>query len=348
MKNAIYRIIAVILVASLIITMNISAVASTSEEDRDDGGEVQISSSAGKGGVRVYDMETGEEKYIPPIANDGSDNTPIPASEELMEEDVTASARIRDMYKLTPVSSVEGRYASTCLIASRFIKDGKEDHVEIGTGWLINDSYLMTAGHILYSGDYGYAHHTAVYVGASGGNYKQYRLGHVLSVGGDFFDHPSYFEYDSGYLGTLQKQNYDDMGMFDDWGIVKLDSPVTANVGHLGRYAINQVENMYNRYYYTQGYPGALQTASSWNKFVMYEEYGLISGEVQMRYLPLVWSGMTGYPGQSGSPLYSYRTGLGYCAEGILVSNATLDSRRVTQYIMYNDWLNNYVNTYCK
>ena len=58
MKNAIYRIIAVILVASLIITMNISAVASTSEEDRDDGGEVQISSSAGKGGVRVYDMET--------------------------------------------------------------------------------------------------------------------------------------------------------------------------------------------------------------------------------------------------------------------------------------------------
>lgn len=342
-----YRIVAILQVVSLIIAINISAVATTSEGNPDEQGEVQISSSAGEGGVQVYDMETGETKFIPPLANDGWDSGPIPASGELMEEDVNDFARLRNMYQLTPVSSVVDRYASTCLLASRFSKDGKEDWIEVGTGWLINDSYVMTAGHLLYSGDYGYPVHTAVYVGASGGKYKQFRLGHTLSVGGDYFDHPNYFEYDKGYAGTLQKQNYNQMGIFDDWGIVELVSPVTVDVGHLGRYIINNVEDMYNRYYYTQGYPSDLQPTTAWYNYAMYEEYGLISGEIQMRYLPLVWSGMKGYAGQSGSPLYSYRNGLGYCAEGIMVAGASKDSELITMYIMYNNWLNDYVNTYC-
>lgn len=279
-----------------------------------------------------YDLETGTENFISVDSYDQIDFTPTPASFELRDEcnDVDMQHVIGNDTR-TLVSNPTSQYQSTCLLGSRF--NDSDNGVEVGTGWLINKNYVMTEGHMLYTAEDGYAKHTAVYIGASGGSYKQYRLGHSYHVGADYVENCG-----ATYYG---------IGMYDDWGIVELESPVTVSMSYLGRYGVNSASDMQNgRIYYTQGYPGDLNSSiTSWNKWNMYKNSGTIQSD-RTRILDLVQTQMDMNHGQSGSPVYSYRTNYGYCAEGIVVAMSDSDDGEKRNFILLiNDWLMSYINT---
>lgn len=273
--------------------------------------EITISTTAGTKGYYQYDESTDDFVYVPAANPEDLDTAPVP---DTINEESSATSP----YTVTPpdsrvkITNVTGRYASTCLIGARF---GPSDYdVFSGTGWLINDSYVATAGHMLYdeayqnNGNGGYALHVAVYVGATGGTCKEYRLGHVENVGAGYVDNP----IGSGFY-TLA-------GKYDDWGVIKLDSPVTANVGHLGRCPVSSVSDMTGSIYYSQGYPEDLNSGiSRWDDFYMYSTTGdIVSGDGET----CVVTNLDTYDGQSGSPIYSYHSTLGYAVEAIHISRS--------------------------
>lgn len=307
--------------------------------------EFEVSSDAGAHGCYMYDEETDSMVFVPAesITMDAPQGTLQlnTSSKDFSENDIQTE---RAANQLTVVSGKPtGIKASTCLIGARF-KDG-DDGVLCGTGWLINNRYVMTAGHMLYRRDCGYAQHIAVYVGPSGGRgtAKQYRLGHKYAVGGEYVKNALKFDGSEDIFHPYSSQ-----GVFDDWGIIKLDSAVTVDVDYLSRYAVNSATEMSGTYY-TQGYPrwyGLNAQQDSWSDLYMYYESGTIGGDYsQPKSLNLVWSNMAVYDGQSGSPLYKYRSSYGYTAEGIFVSSGIESNRSFI--ILYNDWLNNYVHDYC-
>lgn len=292
--------------------------ASSSENPASGMDEWIISDEAGAYGYYEYDLETKEGHFVPPSEIPEADYEPVPAEipDEIFDTDepdadITPFSVIGTDLR-SKVSSPSGRYASTCLIASRF---GPNDNdVSKGTGWLLNNSYLVTAGHLLYDPDYthndnkGYALHVAVYVGSSGGTYKQYRKGHKYKVGTNYANAPA----DSG--------GYFLEGIKDDWGIVKLETPLTVNVGHLGRRQVNNASQMTASRYYTQGYPvdrniGTYGT--SWWKYDMYTSYGEIKQDAS---LYTVYTTLDTDGGMSGGPVYYLDSNLGYCADAIHVA----------------------------
>ena len=326
MKSSKKKLICLTLITLLLIAMTGSAAFATEQPDEQ---PITVSMTAGENGYYLYDIETEESVFVDPSEYGDADAEPIPASEDLLIEDPPEIAPFGVIGNddRTKVSSPSGRYESTCLIGIRF----PDDYIEYGTGWLINDSYVATAAHMLYKSEHGgYGKHVAVYVGSSGGTYKTYRLGHSYAIGGDYKNN----EYNSSI--------YNSKGMFDDWGVVKLTSAVSG-VGHLGRYAVNSHNDMKNRTYYTQGYPKDKNSSKSkWNDCDMYTCSGKINGNViQSRYLPVVYTDIDIYEGQSGSPVYSYRSGYGYTAEGIVVAG----SSNANCVILLNNWLYNYFST---
>lgn len=279
--------------------------------------EITISTTAGQNGFFEHDPITDSTVFVPGDEYDDEISLPVAASE--LEQDDDSSIvpfGIIGTDNRTAVNSPSGRYESTCLIGARFGND-----VYKGTGWLINNQYVATVAHMLYRSDYGYADHVAVYVGASGGSFKQYRLGRSYTIGGDYI---------------LNNES-----PLDDWGVIKLDSAITVSVNKLGRYGVNGYNDMKDRTYYTQGYPGDLNKNNNpWDKWVMYTTSGSITSD-RTRFLPSVWCDLDITPGQSGSPVYSYRSGYGYAAEGIVTSSGVYSNG----IILINNWLMNYFNS---
>ncbi len=298
---------------------------------------MQVSSEAGSHGVYCYDAETGEETFVPAEEYGNENSSSVPASLDLQEEVPEITPRhVIGSDSRTKVSNPTGRYQSTCLLGSRF--NYTEDGVTPGTGWLLNQNYVMTAGHMVYNYDDHYADHIAVYIGSSGGTFKQYRLGYYYTAGGDYIDNPA------------ECESYYNKGMFDDWGIVKLDAPVTVSMSYLGRHTANSASDMQGQYYYTQGYPQDLNEAvygancKHWNLWDMYTTGGYITTD-RIRLLGLVQTEIDIDHGQSGSPVYRYISGSGYCAEGIVVGMSyPYDPPERNFIILLNNWLMNYIN----
>lgn len=297
--------------------------------------EMDISLFAGASGVIVHDALTGKECLIEPEEYEGVSPDPVIASDDCLAQDdalipygiIGADNRT----KISDPSSV-ARCNSTCLLGARFF-DG-DNGVAKGTGWLINQNYVATAGHMLYDDEYKDPKHVAVYLAASNGKYLEYRMGTEYHVGED-------------YKNNSDPLSYILNGRFDDWGILKVQTPFSATQ-HLGRYSVNSASEMTGTYY-TQGYPRDLNVQGgisdrNWNKWYMYGTTGTITGD-KMRYLDCVVTNIDAMKGQSGSPVYSYRTGLGYCAEAIIISGdeeSSPDSQTIL--ILINDWLQSYIN----
>ena len=300
----------------------------------------QVSRNAGSGGVRCYDSLTNEETYYSPELYYHGDAEPIPASPELQLEQPEMSPRhVIGHDSRVKVLNPSGAYESTCLIGSRFknISSG-EERVGKGTGWLLNDKYVMTAGHMLYVEEDGVVMHCGIFIGASDGKHKRYRLGYKYHVAEDYVNH---CENDIDYYN---------FGMYDDWGIIELVSPVDVSISKLGRYAVNSAYDMEGQYYHTQGYPEDLnlaagKTGDAWNLWYMYQTAGYIQKDRPgLRFLDLVETDIDAYHGQSGSPVYSYRTGYGYCAEGMIVAQSkSYDGEPKNFIILLNDWLFDYI-----
>lgn len=302
---------------------------------------INVSATAGSHGVYEHDISTGmvtlieSEEYEPVLEALSECLTPtIPT----MQDSPSISPKsIIGSDNRTIVTNPTGVQTTTCRIGSRF----DDDYIESGTGWLLNNRYVLTAGHLLYMSSHeGFADHTAVYVGASGGDSLQYRVGTKHYVGGD------YVENDDG-------QNYLARGLWDDWGIVELDEPVTVGgLTYLGLNAVNSAAEMQDgSLYYTQGYPDDLNpNISIWQDSDMYECSGYITGDyprfegrsITPRYLDVVRTNIDITYGQSGSPVYTLRGG-SYCAEGIIISGP--EGVNIENcIILINDWLYNYIN----
>ncbi len=298
---------------------------------------MHISRNAGAKGVHFYDASTGNEKYYPPeLYCDGSAE-PIPASPELqVEKTETAPYNIIGSDSRTPVRNPSGIYESTCLIGSRFIHSASGvSRVATGTGWLLNDSFVMTAGHMLYDSNYGFTDHCGIFIGSSDGKYKHYRLGHKYHVGEDYVSN------------CYTEDRYYYVGMYDDWGVIELVTPVSSSISKLGLYEVNSASDMEGRSYRTQGYPEDLNLAAGktgWNLWTMYQTTGYIQRD-RSRFLDLVETDIDVYKGQSGSPVYSYRMGYGYCVEGMIVATSTENEGEPRNFIiLMNNFLAGFIN----
>lgn len=82
------------------------------------------------------------------------------------------------------------------MIGSRFIHSASgATKVDTGTGWLLNDSFVMTAGHMLYDSNYGYTDHCGIFIGSSDGKYKHYRLGYKGQSGSPVYSYRMGYGY---------------------------------------------------------------------------------------------------------------------------------------------------------
>jgi glutamyl endopeptidase len=162
------------------------------------------------------------------------------------------------------------------------------------TGWFIGIRTVATAGHCVYSAaDGGWATTVRVYPGRNGrsapyGYSNKYRL---FSVTGWTVSGSQYYDY-----GAIQLPNRAATG-----------TPLGSTVGYFGfRW---QSSNVFSGTYTVRGYPGDKPSATMWT----------MSGPVYSNttYSRKLWYKMDTAGGQSGSPIYSYYTGCGYCGVGI-------------------------------
>lgn len=317
------------------ICIGIMRIPSKAVQKSEEGRQVVFSQTAGMNGYYQFDEESGKDVYVPndmPVIQDGLDLKDDDLIKSFIE--MTSSNSLNTYQEILAPSGVQ---LSTCLLGARF--DSGDEDVKKGTGWLLNNTYVVTAGHVIYDEKYknngkdGYAQHVAVYVGASNGNKRQYRLGHPYWIGGDFKNNPS-------------NPAYTNKGRFDDWGVIKLDSPVTVSVSKLKLHTVNSASEMKNQTYTVTGYPEDLQPpVDSWTKWNMFKTSGTIFGDVPMastaspNVIGLVGaSGMRLYHGMSGGPLSTTRSGIsGTLVEGIAVGECD----GISCYILMNTWLTN-------
>lgn len=340
-----------LLVMLLIGNTTVPVFAESNAEPAEGRQEMALSFTAGQHGVYEYDEETDSMVFIPPeeyIPSEPLSDDDVCLEQEADDElaDIlfsVAATTQNGVYE--SVNSPSGVEASVCLIGARFQSGSDRTHVKVGTGWLINNTYVVTAGHCLYDAGYtnnghdGFAMHVAVYVGASNGAKKQYRMGHVKSVGGDFKKNAAGLDYSS-------------KGMYDDWGVIKLDSAVTVSVSKLRLRVVNGYSNMQGKTYTNVGYPYDYGVNSSiwedWTTYRMYRVKGTVYQELAKPYavanadpqfIGLVASSeLKAQPGQSGSPIYITENGVSY-ADGIVVSKY----EGVPCILYINQWLYNYL-----
>lgn len=195
----------------------------------------------------------------------------------------------------------------------------------------------MTAAHCLCNDNKDMAKHVAVYVGASGGNRRAYRVGRVYRIG-------------EKYKDTMNSAMAPERAC-DDWGLLRFDSPLSDGnkeyPGHLGIYCVNSSSDMQNRTYQTQGYPADKNSRiEKWDNWEMYTCSGTIYPSYG-RTQPVVTTSLDISVGQSGSPVYSYRTSKGYCAEAIISSGSTFPGEEINYLVLINDSLLKKIHAFC-
>lgn len=329
--------------------------------------EIAVVENAGAHGYYEYDCRTQEQIFVPVnkyklSSYETEDNEariihPVLATDEVMknnfteyyEDDFPDEINIEDIanelgdvepFAITPpdnrqkVSSVSNQEASICLLVSRFRTGTKR----YGTGVLVADKYVLTAGHVVYdSRNDGPAIRVAVYAGSNAGTYKKYSLAYKWKIGADFQNNS---EGDK-YLGR---------GVFDDWALLECEASM-ASVGHMGIISTNSITPMESYTYYSIGYPFDLNTdefgpnegLENLIGYRMYRTQGKVKATVNPPELPgvinrpcVVMSDMDFYEGQSGSPIYRSNNGKFYAQAICLAGRDLLEQNYV---LLINDYL---------
>lgn len=356
------------MVLASILTLCPFSVSAANAEEME--GMVRIIETAGMNGYYSYNAKTGEEVFVP-----ASDYAPLSMGEDLsvaeeqgdpdiLDNELTEYYEDEEILRngddssliepfsiigddnRTPVTNVEGQYVNTCLLVARY-SNGEKDYC---TGFVLDDYHVLTVGHIAYHQEYGYADHFAVYAGSSNGKYKQYSLAYTWDIGGDYIKNP---KDELSEDGLTIDAAYSTKGIYDDWAIIECETAL--GVGHLGRKATNSASSMGTGTYYTNGYPRDKNEAifgdnpfyENLIRYYMYTAPGQITrdmvGPQSARYLDLVAMNFDVKPGQSGSPIYRYESGLGYCARAMIVAGDDANQLTGGGYenyaILINDWL---------
>ncbi len=115
----------------------------------------------------------------------------------------------------------------------------------------------------------------------------------------------------------------------------------------MGIYCVNSSSDMQNRTYQTQGYPADKNSRiDKWDNWEMYTCSGTIYPSYG-RTQPVVTTSLDISEGQSGSPVYSYRTSKGYCAEAIISSSSTFPGEEINYLVLINDSLLKKIHAFC-
>lgn len=343
---------ALLVVIFVLFALSIPGAADSTAPD--DGEEVNLSTKAGAHGS-YYVSEDGVKTYIPPDAT--LEECGIDIEEEIAKAEAEAEnqpslaefdpemeaiaqqyfATNRATTKRFAIGTPSGYEKSTCLLLTRFVEG--DDGVAVGTGWLINNNYLVTAGHMVYDYNFrfspndGEMMHMAIYVGANNGERVHYSLSGAYHVGYDY----NCVTDDSGYTSR---------GRWDDWAVVQLKSPIKTPVSKLTLGKANSLTDMAGKSYTTQGYPGDLNAGKAFWKYTMYKQNG---GTINYKYpapkvLDLVGSSNIEFePGQSGSAIYT--SGV---AQAIGIGRGPSDDTSLEDgracFVLINNWLYNFLN----
>lgn len=330
--------------------------------------QVHFFATAAKNGYYSYDARTGEETYVPvseyePTQNDYNEERMIPAKPadpEVLDNELTEyyendsvldnfpTPGVTSMQEIEPfaVSDPDGRrpiystaydrYSSTCLVVARY-NDGAKVY---GTGFLVSDYHVLTAGHLAYSPEHdGYAHHFAVYAGSNNGTYKLYSLAYEWDTGQDYVNNCD------------TKWEYFNRGMYDDWAILECEEYM-GGVGHMAVSPANDAFDVFGYTYYLQGYPKDLNEDEfggydpdttelvRWRMYLSSGEFTNTTQGPLPRYLDVAIMDIDTDEGQSGAPVYR-QIGSDYCAQAIFVDED--DESKDNYALLITDWLYNVI-----
>ena len=338
-------------------------VSANGNEDSTFESEIEMVETAGMNGYYTYNAITKEKTYTSPSEYEPNESelgeirttTPDPADPDVLANNYTEYYEngdtpvegttidfdflpdvepygIVDGDNRFPVSSVTSRYASTCLLVTRFENGEKA----FGTGFLVDNYHVLTAAHNVLNVENGYASHVAVYAGSNNGTYKKYSLSHTWDIGGHY---EQYYDTD-----------YGNKAMFDDWAILECDSSM-AGVGAMSVMEANNASEMTSYKYYTQGYPydrnrtifGNFDENTVLINYYMFWTYGYVIDDEpgpSTRFLDVVSMTLDTYEGQSGSPIYRLVNNVPHAQAIVVAGSETLNHNYA---LLINDWLFNVI-----
>ncbi|KKK90731.1 hypothetical protein LCGC14_2720070, partial [marine sediment metagenome] len=153
-----------------------------------------------------------------------------------------------------------------------------DDSNWIGSGAIIDEFHVLTAGHNVYLHDNGGWASSVEVVPGMDGTYEPFGSAMVTDM--------------RSYTGWTQ-----DAMEEHDWAVLTLDTNMGGLTGWLGRQTANPPDPIYTGTLYTAGYPGDLDYGEK-----MYSTSG--SGDYADEYNHWFW--LDTAPGQSGSPVWTY------------------------------------------
>lgn len=259
-----------------------------------------------------YDCTTGESEEVPFKNYDEDSDVLLEHNGEIVGDFLPAPRATADFWwELNPEN-----YYDAKVVARIYIFIGELQYV--GTGFLIEDNVLITAGHNLYNTkEYGgWCDYITVYPCATEKNHTPYGTASSIKMAaGDF------------YGGDEFPGN--------DWGIVRLNK--SFSIGYLGLTKNSAVEK--GRSMQLEGYPGSLNDKGeptvrpslirNWN---LYVSPGVVSKDIN-EWCKYAKAGTIVYGGMSGGPIL-YKNSAGRWVAGGIISGR--ETNQQTAYCAFD------------
>lgn len=210
---------------------------------------------------------------------------------------------------------LSGRYRNTCRLV---IMNNNGDTFK-GTGFILSDNYIVTAGHCVYNKhDFGgWAKSITVYPA--------------------FYNTTAPYGFVKGTAYTCGSGWYDNENIEQDWGIIKINSNFVSKCGYLGlRYQGNSYEDDYVQ---VTGYPHYVGDGLSKDVYGrhMYTHSEKVSGDTSslVCYQKLDTSG-----GQSGAPVIETYSDTG---DTVIAIHRGTNNKNVNCGVRLSEWLFDYL-----
>ncbi len=237
--------------------------------------------------VVVYEVATGQVYRFPsddPSQQPVSTSTSTPSFRGLLQSELGMQSVIGDDDRERVHNTTDFPW---CTI-SRLISTYSSGYQGVCTGWMVDDFHLVTAGHCVFrhENDDGWAESVEV-LPALDVDYMPY--GHAWAV--------RYRSYEEWTISGMSQH---------DWAVVTLDRNIGRFTGWMGRATYDPSDSNYTSLLNEAGYPG-WQEGAWWTDGAMLwdADYGHSADEFNH------WYWIDDGPGQSGAPVWTYRSSTG-------------------------------------